>query len=78
MYYRGISLGYRNRKEKFWEKNCTIGEIIQKERLLVGISSLNSTGYSGRKRDVERKLNVLLKVRYMTKQWLRHYRPKME
>lgn len=36
-------------------KNYTVGKIIQKERLLVGISSLNGTGYLMNKVGCEKK-----------------------
>jgi len=51
------------------EKNYTMGKIIQKERLLDGISALNGTEYLRRKGGGgERKINKLLKMRHMTKQ----------
>lgn len=46
-----------------------MGKIIQKERLPAGISTLNGTGYLGRKgRGGGRKINILLKMRPITTQ----------
>lgn len=45
-----------------------MGKIIQKEGLPAGISTLNGTGYLGRKgHGGERKVNTLLKMRHTTK-----------
>lgn len=50
----------------------TVEKIIQKERLPVGISTLDGTGYLGRKGEGgERKVNLLLQMRHMTKQVVR-------
>lgn len=56
-----------------------MGKIIQKERLPAGISTLNGTGYLGRKGrgGGGRKINILLKMRPMTTQIVKPCRSKL-